>query len=235
MHLIVDAFNVLHCWGGGPEPGGFAELESLSGLIARSRFGSGKVSLVCDGARFRDRPARLAPPCKLLFAGPGKEADPLIESLITRDSGPRELIVASSDRRLQRAAGRRGSRWISSRQFLSQIIRDSAAPERPSDRPAFARRTPLRSDAVEQWLAEFDIAPDFAGPRAEPPPIPDPEEANRRAKTPAPPAAPPERQDAPPAPSTDPLLREALEHWRGRLSPGDLDMQRWLDEPSSKD
>lgn len=231
MHLIVDAFNVLHCWGGGPEPGGFAELESLAGLIGRSRFASGRVSIVCDGRRFRDRKPQIPPPSKIIFAGAGKDADDLIESLIRRDSGPRELVVASSDRRLQRAARRRGGRWVASPQFLNQLVRDSASPPARPLRPAFARKTPLPSDAVDRWLDEFDVPADFAGPGAEPLPAKPKRPAEGRSKPNARRGAPVEPSETTPS---DPLLREALEHWRDQIAPGDLDMRKWLNGPDRR-
>jgi predicted RNA-binding protein with PIN domain len=225
MHLIVDAFNVLHCWGGGPEPGGFAELESLAGLIGRSRFSSGRVSIVCDGRRFRDRSPSIPAPSKIIFAGAGKDADDLIESLIRRDTGPRELVVASSDRRLQRASRRRGGKWLASPQFLSQLIRDSAEPGSQTLRPAFARKTPLARDAVDHWLDEFDISSDFAGPRSEPMRPAPTRAGHHRPKMERPSPSVPQS-----TPLHDPLLREAMEHWCDRLAPEDLDMRRWLDD-----
>lgn len=235
MHLIVDAFNVLHSWGGGPEPGGYAELQSLSGLIARSRYADGKVSIVCDGGQFRATRPAFSAPCKVIFAGPGKDADGLIESIVRRDSAPRSLVVASSDRRLQRAVRKRGGRWVSSSQFLGQVVRDSAAPARLPIRPAFAQKTPLQADAVREWMNEFDISADFAGPgTGAEPPTPKP----RPARNASAPATAPDPKPTPAPRSnpvgSDPLLKEALEHWQDRLSPADLDMARWLGEHGSE-
>lgn len=235
MHLIVDAFNVLHSWGGGPEPGGYAELLSLSGLIARSRYADGKVSIVCDGGRFNATKPSFSAPCKVIFAGPGKDADGLIESIVRRDSAPRSLVVASSDRRLQRAVRKRGGRWVTSSQFLGQVVRDSAAPAPLPIRPTFAQKTPLQADAVREWMDEFDISAEFAGPGARVEPR-SPE--SRPASNASPPTTRSKPVNSPPPRSnpvgSDPLLREALEHWQDRLSADDLDMARWLDEPGSE-
>ncbi len=231
MHLIVDAFNVLHAWGGGPDPGGYQELQSLSGLIARSRYAQGKVTIVCDGRRFQAAKPEFSAPCKVVFAGAGKDADSVIESIIQRDSAPRSMIVASSDRRLQRAVRKRGGRWFSSPQFLGQIVRDSAAPAPQPIRPAFARKTPLAADSVRAWMDEFNIAADFAGPGARPCSA----KAKPSSEPPKPSKRPSPKPKTPPAPhpaSSDPVLREALEHWQDRLSAGDLDMARWLGETS---
>lgn len=225
MHLIVDAFNVLHAWATGPDSGGRHEIESLSGLIQRSRYADGRVSIVCDGAIFPTGNPTIVAPHRVIFAGGGKEADAVIESLISRDSGPRDLLVASSDRRIQRAARKRGSRSLTSEKFLTQIIRDSTLPTPNPLRPGSGHKAPLAPDAVDRWLNEFDIPADFAGPASNPQPLKaayTPTGENRRA---APPAKP-----SPPPPLTDPLLKEALQHWQGRLSASDLDMKRWLEE-----
>ena len=231
MHVIVDAFNVLHCWGGGPEPGGFAELQSLAGLIGRSRFARDRVSIVCDGGRFKAQQPRIPPPSKIIFAGAGKDADGLIESMIRRDSGPRELLVASSDRRLQRAVRRRGGRYLPSPKFLSELIRDSVSPAAQPLRPAFARKTLLSAGSVDRWLDEFEIDADFAGPRAEPAPpgSADTTEAPRLPPKPPSPASPDDLT------SIDPILREALDHWNDQIAHEDLDMSKWLDETAGPD
>jgi uncharacterized protein len=225
MHLIVDAFNVLHAWATGPDSGGRHEIESLSGLIHSSRYAAGRVSIVCDGAQFPTGKPTIAAPHRVIFAGGGKEADAVIESLISRDSGPRDLLVASSDRRIQRAARKRGSRWLTSEKFLAQIIRDSTIPDPAPLRPGIAPRAPLAPNAVDRWLNEFDIPADFGGPasRTKPPsPTRTPPKENPRASPPLP--------VSPSPPLTDPLLKEALKHWQGRLSASDLDMKRWLDD-----
>jgi predicted RNA-binding protein with PIN domain len=237
MHLIVDAFNVLHAWGRGPDSGGFSEIRALSGLIFQSRYAGGRVSIVCDGARFtgEDEP-NFPHRMRILFAGGGREADPLIEKLIERDSGPRELVVASSDRRLQKAASRRRAKWFTSQAFLGQLIQDGANPGAQPSRPPFARKVPLTNSAVDYWLEEFEIEADFGGPGSLPsapprmPPHPPTPEAGRQKhpRQSIPKKSEPIAKNAEiPA---DPLLRQALEHWQGRLSLDDLDMRRWLDE-----
>jgi uncharacterized protein len=226
MHLIVDTFNVLHAWGAGPDSGGRQEIQSLAALIQRSRYSDGRISLVCDGARFQGGDPAMPGSQRVLFAGGGREADALIETLISRDTGPRELVVASSDRRLQRAVRKRGGNGLASEKFLGQIIRDSANPAREPLRPAFARKTPLTPTSVDQWLNEFGLPADFAGPGAT---------KHNPVKNRKPAAAPPrvetpiEPQRVDPTLMRDPLLKEALEHWRGRMTAADLDMARWLD------
>jgi len=226
MHLIVDTFNVLHAWGAGPDSGGHQEIQSLAALIQRSRYSDGRISLVCDGARFQGGDPAIPGSQRILFAGGGGEADAVIETLISRDTGPRDLVVASSDRRLQRAVRRRGGSGLASEKFLGQIIRDSANPAREPLRPAFARKTPLTPASIDQWLDEFGLPADFAGPGApNQPPTANGESVTRPPRI----GVPPEPKSTEPTPIRDPLLKEALKHWQGRISAADLDMSRWID------
>lgn len=231
MHLVIDTFNVLHAWGSGPDLGGYAEIQVFSGLISRSRYGGSKVSIVCDGSALPGPLPALPPEMTLHFAGGGLEADPVIEHLIASDHAPRRLTVVSSDRRLQRAANRRRARWLPSHCFLSQILRDAQSTKPLPDRPDFARAVPLSQSRIEFWLDEFDISADFAGPGARsanegfngtPKQHRKPVPSRNSGDHPSPFGTNRSNLDA------DPLLRQALEHWQGRIDLEDLDMSRWL-------
>ncbi len=166
VHLVIDAYNVLHAWRGGPASGNAAdELPALARLIQKSGFSSAKATLVCDGvnpggphhsgvAKARPDPRARA---VAHFAGPGRDADTLIERMIAKDPGVREVTVVSSDRRLQRAARRRGAKFLSAQNFLARAVRDAAGPGPMPDRPAFARKTPLDEFSTRHWLAEFGL------------------------------------------------------------------------------
>ena len=205
MRCLIDAFNVLHAWKTGPATGSArTELPALARLIDASSFRHHEVTLVCDGAppdnhSHRLRPANDASPIAL-YAGPGKDADALIERLIRQDSAPRRLTVVSSDRRLQRAARKRGAAAMTAPTFLARIVRDAAAPAPLPDRPPFAQRTPLDDPEVQRWLAEFGISdphqdpaqiagplPDQPPPPGRPTPAPDPDpDPTRTPRTPKP-------------------------------------------------
>src|SRR5690606_36987961 len=97
--LLIDAYNVLHVTGVlAPEHAG-PDLADLADLISRSRWSHLTTRLVCDGAGLGtlDLPGKI----EAVFAGPGGDADSLIETLLQRDSAPRSVRVVSSDRRLR--------------------------------------------------------------------------------------------------------------------------------------
>ena len=48
MHVLVDAYNVLHVVGVLPPEHAGIDLEELADLIAASRYGGHPVLLVCD-------------------------------------------------------------------------------------------------------------------------------------------------------------------------------------------
>lgn len=229
MALLIDTYNVLHR--GLPdapdEPG--ADILHLARRIASSRFaGESSIILACDGVP----PAGVEIPaaahgCRILFAGPGREADALIEQLIIEDTAPARLIVVSSDRRILKAARKRRARTLDSARFLFQLA--APAPERAAaagakSGPAPKRDVPLKEGEVRDWMKFFGEQPAPVEPSAEGTPA-------REAPPVSPAAAEPPRKPGPPrgAPvdrGLERLLRESGE----RIAPEDLDMSRWLGE-----
>jgi predicted RNA-binding protein with PIN domain len=88
---------------------------------------------------------------QVLFSRRGQEADDLLEELIAAHRAPRELLVVSSDHRVQRAARQRGAKYTDSEQWLAMLQRP-APSETSSAKPA----DPLANSAeLQRWLAEF--------------------------------------------------------------------------------
>ncbi|MEL6498479.1 MAG: NYN domain-containing protein [Planctomycetota bacterium] len=244
--LLVDTYNVLHT------PAALRSLHDeptpghLAVLIAAGRYRKDRAALICDGS---PHPEHLGPSAdrraelryrvegvEIVYAGPGRDADSLIERWIARDSAPRRLKIVSNDRRLIRAAKAVRARPVSADGFVETLLDDAERAGKRWVRPAFATEVPLSRAAVQYWhelfdldLDDFPTDPAPAAPTPDPPPIP---------KTPKPKPASP--KPSPPPPRTpdpiDPILAQALEEWRGRLSLDDLDMKQWLgDEPPSRD
>lgn len=262
--LIVDAYNTLQTAGVLPTHLAGIELEGLAHLIARSRYAARPALLVCDGrphsqalaSAVTDRrfPGRYRlHTSDVLFAGAGKDADTLIEVIISRDSAPARLLVVSTDRRIRKHAAKRGAASITSAEFLLQLAADEARP-RSEPYPQFAQEIPLDPYSLAHWMREFGFEPDprrrtgglleAGGPRPPDGPRrsvepPDRKAAAAREAVPAPTPRPIGPQNADPVMGdphlTDPLLLEALRHWPG-MTPGELDMHRWLrDEPWLRD
>lgn len=228
MALIVDAYNILHKWRGGPLAGDADDLLALARLIQKSRFGSGPVTLVCDG-----KPPPSASPdhsiaAAIRYSGPSRTADDVIEDLIAEHSAPRRLTVASSDRRLIAAAKRRGAVALDADTFLARIAADASMPRiHPLDRDES-----VDPGAVDQWMQSLDVPSDLMDiPAADlkPAPLPPPP-----APTPVRPQAKGKQASKRPPDSEDDMIRRALE---GLQPPearpddrDDLDMERWLKE-----
>ncbi len=240
--LLVDTYNVLH------HPLAHRELPpdagpaELAALIAAGRHRRSKAVLVCDGmprnmGPMAHRCAQLrfqVEHAELIYAGPGRDADSLIERLIEAEHAPRRMSVVSSDRRLQRAARRRRARVIPSDDFLRSLIGDMDRARTRWLRPAFSTEVPLSPSAIRYWkdlfrIDEADLPPEAVEPQPAPASSTRPDERPKAEPAPAVPPKPTPQPDLTPEPEPiDPILLEALREWRGRLSLDDLDMTKWL-------
>lgn len=184
--LIVDAFNVVHAAPAtAPELLPFG-LDRLVEMAGGGRFAGVPVWIVCDGtAGGRSRsggggsggelPAgRSGSGVRVLFAGPGKDADSLIENLLDeleRSGKAHAVTVVSSDRRVQQAAVGVRARRLTSREFLVALVEDARAASaktarRTGGKPEFAVRDGLDTASAEAWMKEFGVgtAPNPAAP-----------------------------------------------------------------------
>ena len=168
MRTLVDGYNLAHA----------------SGILSRN-IGPGTLQRARDGligflkASLSDTEragttivfdARNAPPdlpheqmldgVRILYAFGYGTADALIEELIAEDSAPRQLVVVTGDREIQRAARRRRATIVDSERWYADLRRrrheslvSKAAPEEKPD-------TPSSEAEVEFWLEAFtDDAP----------------------------------------------------------------------------
>jgi hypothetical protein len=247
--LLVDAYNALHVQGVLPPELAGIEPPALAQLLAATDLAPRGATLVCDGppplsrrpaGRLLDRDARRvlhvegAEGVKIVYAGAGRDADSLIERLIETSDAPRQLLVVSTDHRIRLAARRRRARWLRSEDFLRRLVEALHADHRGRGAPGHGRSlsglvkpdAPLRDDEVRSWLDEFGFDPSIADEPARTSDTATPRPGETDAD------AAPNRQAAP---DDDPLLRDAMEEWRGRLDWDDLDMRRWLDTPDQPD
>lgn len=207
--LILDTYNVLHA--APAVHGGLSglNLATLIRLLTTSRWSSGPAILVCDGtgARSAVPDGHLHPdaPIRVVFAGPGKDADSAIERLIIEAerragrAGGSGITVVSSDKGvLASAIGPVGpkARRMTSEQFLKALLDDArraglSDPSRPES---------LDKESVADWVRRFGIDSAIA------------------AKPPDPGA---ERRGTQGTPAQD---------WPEGIDPDDLDMRKWLKE-----
>ena len=73
------------------------------------------------------------------FARRGGTADELLEELIAAEADPRNLLVVSSDHRVQRAARQRGANFIDSQTWYAQL---AASRREEANRPAVEQKPP---------------------------------------------------------------------------------------------
>lgn len=264
--LVVDVYNVLHA-AHRVEPGlGGLRLFELADLISQSRHRATPGVLVCDGSGGRHggsiSRASMDARLRVLFAGAGKDADSAIEQLLDQEHHLRRskrCLVVSSDRRVQLAARGVQADWISSQDFLHQIVGDiRRTAARASAEPVVARSDHEGLDAagVAYWFAEFGLGEPGAGETPARETKKEPEVAKPAADETLRAVKPRERGDEPkssrgvagggakPVPpatrgkgATGPnaelddeaLLRLAAREWGERINLDDLNMERWLE------
>lgn len=223
--VIVDTYNLLHAALGPAGGGRDFGVAGLARLILQSRYRRRPVRLVCDGRRGPDD--RVEAPLgavEIVYAGPGKEADAVIERFIRDSNAPRRLTVVSSDRRIVRAARKRRAETLASERFLAHLLTDSARGTAGAESNPHREEVPLGSASVEAWMAYFGrggavpAAESWAPASKAPAEMPKPGKAARA----------PEPELERDSIASDPLLREAVEHFGGRVAWDELDMSRWL-------
>lgn len=251
--LLVDTYNVLSTVGVLPPRLASPGVPGLVQLIEHSRYRDLRARLVCDGRPGEDLRGRGGLMttdaglswCRLgrtevVFSGPSREADDVIEEVLDRSTFANRFVVVSSDRRVARAAGRAGADTVASAAFLGHLVEDESRPS-GDPLPAFVSDVPLDHYSVLHWMREFGFEPDdSAGNAPSQVDRPSPPKPKRIAKKPRRAESSgdadgnlPRAPIQPPVPAEpvtdDPLLAEAFREWAGRLSLEDLEMDRWVD------
>lgn len=225
--LIIDAYNVLHA---APrvDPG-FAglTLPGLVRLVQASRFQSEAV-LVCDGTGSRTGldEAHTHPdsPVRVVFAGPGKDADSAIARLVIeeeRTGRAGAVTVVSSDKGvLASAIGPFGpkARRMTSEQFMRMVLDDAARSSSFGSGAAEPERPTLDAESAARWLREFGIDPRSPQlPATGVSRLSEPDKSTKATK--------PGSENRGTQPSKEPV-----QDWPEGIDPDDLDMRKWLKE-----
>lgn len=250
MALIIDTMNVMHAWTALRTGQAHLSVTGLNRLISASRYASRRVRMVCDGPAPADWPARVELPldaasrATAIYAGPGRDADSLIERLLDEDPGVRHTTVVSADRRLIRAAKRRKATPLNSTAFLHQLLHDAREAGLVTPDPSSRIRSaiPLAQSTVEGWLRFFRITDTTQAaskpatqrrsdnqpsrPHPSSPAISDPASPKPSAAQAGPAAhgTPVSIEDA----ELNRLIREALASGL-HIDPAELDMSKWVD------
>ncbi len=127
--LLIDGYNVLFAVGLARKQFGPGQFEAC-----RRRLLQGLADRIGEEHRLRTTivfDAQQPPddaPSEEMFAGMrvvfsvGTDADSVIEQMLLQHSAPKQVLVVSSDHRLQRAATRRQAKWIDSERFWERTI-----------------------------------------------------------------------------------------------------------------
>lgn len=172
---LIDGYNLMHAAGMARNKYGPGDLERC-----RTRFLNYLAVQLNSTERERttvvfdaiDAPRDVArhfelDAIQIVFADPEGDADTLIEEFIASHSAPRQLVVVSSDHRLQRAAKRRRASSVDSERFFDRLERRTEQSEaRPAASPeAIAKRTGQISEAeAREWYEIFRDAVDELSP-----------------------------------------------------------------------
>lgn len=166
MSVLIDGYNLLHITGIFGRGRSLSSLErsrtALLNMLALSIAPDeiGKTTIVFD--------ANNAPPglprkvdhrgLTVCYAAEYVDADTMIEELIARHHAPRQLLVVSSDHRIQRAARRRRANPIDSDVWYAELVRQREARghEIRGLSEAAKPSAPLSESEVEFWLTQFE-------------------------------------------------------------------------------
>ena len=177
--LLIDGYNLMHAVGLFQRrygPGEFARwrnrfLHYLSQhLTERERERSTVVFDAPSSGQGRSQTTE-SHGLQVIYAQSDLEADDVLEELIAQHSAPRQVLLVSSDHRLQKAVRRRRGKSIDSEDFALRLERREEQEPRPK-KPGLPRCkfTGLHSPSeLEAWLEVFGEIPEAGRLIREPP------------------------------------------------------------------
>ena len=162
--LLIDGYNLLHAAGLSQAryaPGDLRrQRHRLLVRLARELTTEERVrcTVVFDAIEAPSGLDRSMRHAELLvrFADPGHDADSLIEELIESHSSPTQLLVVSSDHRIQKAANRRRAETVDSEVLLQRLAaRARAAAQAKPEPPKSVKNSAKPGEELAYWLSEF--------------------------------------------------------------------------------
>ena len=154
MHWLIDGHNLIGQMSHLrlDDPDDEAKLvEYLRGYRARTGH---RVTVVFDaGAGYHSAKTKKVGGVTVQFARPDQTADQIIARRVRQIKNPQELIVVTSDRAVQQAAGQSGVRVLTARAFAQQLLQ-GPSPTTASDQGSQIE-VKLSKDEVEEWLKIF--------------------------------------------------------------------------------
>jgi len=91
---------------------------------------------------------------EIIFSGTSHEADDIIEKLILESTGPKDLIVVSSDRRIKKAAEKKKATAVDCADFWMEVIKQLEKKKKKAAEPQ-GKFIGISEAETEYWLREF--------------------------------------------------------------------------------
>ena len=162
MPYLIDGYNLYHAACKFSEEFSHITPQTLCKLIAEDmRHLRDYATIVFDGRQPRGMSLAIEPTgyVKIIYSGPAREADELLEKLIRKNTAPRRLVMVSSDNRLRREARRRRAASVKAHDYLTTLQRRREQPPRiPAEPPE--KRHGLPNGELDQWLEMFGFDPE---------------------------------------------------------------------------
>lgn len=167
--LIIDGYNLMHAAGMTGRrygPGQFEKSRNRFLRFLATHLGASerrRTVVVFDAQSAELGQTRVAPfeEMEILFSS-GRDADDLIEEIIAAHSSPKQILLVSSDHRLQKAARRRRAKSVDSEEFVAELERHGPTahePPRPAstNNPKYSGQ--ISPEELDMWMREFGEVP----------------------------------------------------------------------------
>ncbi|MEN6386209.1 MAG: NYN domain-containing protein [Phycisphaerales bacterium] len=154
--LIIDGYNLLYAVQALLEEQTEITDVQICQIIGEFLYRTkGKGSIIFDGTGPKDKsPFNNLFNLEVLFSGPGREADDVIEKLILKNTAPRNLQVISSDRRIKDAAKKRKADAVDCVDFWLDMLKQLEKKQKQQPEPK-EKFLGLTDAETEYWLKEF--------------------------------------------------------------------------------
>lgn len=154
--LLIDGYNLLHSVQNLLDQSTEITDDQLCRVIGEYLYRTkGKGSIIFDGTGPKDKSVfNNLFNLEVLFSGPNREADDVIEKLIQQNTAPRNLSVISSDRRIKQAAEKRKAAAVDCVDFWMEVLKQIEKKQKQQAEPQ-EKFIGLTNAETEYWLREF--------------------------------------------------------------------------------
>jgi predicted RNA-binding protein with PIN domain len=154
--LLIDGYNLLHSVRSLLDQSAEITDDQLCRVIGEYLYRTkGKGSIIFDGTGPKDKSVfNNLFNLEVVFSGPNREADDVIEKLIQQNTAPRNLSVISSDRRIKQAAEKRKATPVDCVDFWMKVLKQIEKKQKQQAEPQ-EKFIGLTNAETEYWLREF--------------------------------------------------------------------------------